>query len=61
LHGNLNCINALLAGHANVNAADNDGGTPLMAAAFGHAACIRALIASGANINARDKGSGRIT
>lgn len=52
----LDCVNALIAAGADVNAIDNRGGTALIAAAHNETAgCAKALLAAGANANARNK------
>jgi len=48
------CIKALAASGADVNAADADGVNAVMLAARGHAGCLAALKAAGANLNAKD-------
>jgi ankyrin repeat protein len=59
----LAAVNALLAKGADVNARDNDGGTPLMsAAAVGSTAVMTRLIEAGADVNARNTlGSSALT
>lgn len=63
--GHVSALEALLAGHVDLNAPETvtiftgTGGSPLhLAAANGHAECVRALLRSGANPNQRDD-SGR--
>jgi ankyrin repeat protein len=52
--GSLALVQALLAGKADVNATDDDGGTALMGASQnGHLDVMQALIAKGANVSAR--------
>ena len=53
--GDLQQVQALLAGGADVNGADADGSTALHLAAFnGHLDVVRALLAAGADANAQD-------
>jgi ankyrin repeat protein len=48
---------ALLQAGCDVNATDNNGGTPLMyAVRYNHPTAVRLLLERGANVNARDKG-----
>lgn len=57
LKGCLDCLKQLIAAGADVNASDDNGTTPLMAAASGHLDSVEALIAAGADVNAKRGGS----
>ncbi len=53
---NADCVRALIAGGADLEAKDRDGMTALIeSAVLGNADCVRALIAAGADVNAKDR------
>jgi len=54
-NGHLDCVNALIAALADVNAVDIHGSTSLeWAASLGRLDCVNALIAASADVNAKD-------
>jgi ankyrin repeat protein len=54
--GNVDCVRALIAAGANLEAKDRDGMTALIESAIlGNADCVKALIAAGADVNAKDR------
>ena len=56
VHGSVDCLSALLAAHADVNAVDDTGMTALMLSVgfLGNVDCFKALIAAHADVNLKD-------
>ncbi len=56
IYGNRDCVQALLAAGAHLEAEDDEGQTPLLSAAsFGHVEVVKVLLAHGADATKRDK------
>jgi ankyrin repeat protein len=54
--GNLDCVEALIAAGADLNAKDRDGMTALIESSEqNNVSCVKALIAAGADVNIRDR------